>query len=119
MLGASATRSATSHPQDPCEPQGDKRPVPNAKVVPLHDAAKSKTPALDSFGRDLTELAKSGELDPVIGRQPEIERLDSNSLPPHQEQPRAVWAKLALERLPSSKVLRNASLAQEVPDLAV
>ena len=36
---------------------------------------KSKTPALDSFGRDLTELAKSGELDPVIGREPEIERL--------------------------------------------
>ena len=29
---------------------------------------KSKTPALDSFGRDLTELAASGELDPVIGR---------------------------------------------------
>ncbi|MBT5582585.1 MAG: ATP-dependent Clp protease ATP-binding subunit [Phycisphaerae bacterium] len=36
---------------------------------------KSKTPALDSFGRDLTELAKSGELDPVIGRTKEIERL--------------------------------------------
>ena len=36
---------------------------------------KSKTPALDSFGRDLTELAKSGELDPVIGRENEIERL--------------------------------------------
>ena len=36
---------------------------------------KSKTPALDSFGRDLTELAKSSELDPVIGRQGEIERL--------------------------------------------
>ncbi|MBL7189825.1 MAG: ATP-dependent Clp protease ATP-binding subunit [Phycisphaerae bacterium] len=36
---------------------------------------KSKTPALDSFGRDLTELAISGELDPVIGRQKEIERL--------------------------------------------
>ncbi len=36
---------------------------------------KSKTPALDSFGRDLTELARSGELDPVIGRSEEIERL--------------------------------------------
>ncbi len=35
---------------------------------------KSKTPALDSFGRDLTELAKKGELDPVIGRAREIER---------------------------------------------
>jgi ATP-dependent Clp protease ATP-binding subunit ClpC len=37
--------------------------------------AKSKTPALDSFGRDLTELAKNKELDPVIGRINEIERL--------------------------------------------
>ncbi len=35
---------------------------------------KSKTPALDSFGRDLTELAKQNKLDPVIGRQNEIER---------------------------------------------
>ncbi|MEX2671627.1 MAG: ATP-dependent Clp protease ATP-binding subunit [Phycisphaeraceae bacterium] len=36
---------------------------------------KSKTPALDSFGRDLTELAREGSLDPVIGRANEIERL--------------------------------------------
>ncbi len=36
---------------------------------------KSKTPALDSFGRDLTELATKDELDPVIGRADEIERL--------------------------------------------
>ena len=37
-------------------------------------SSKSKTPALDSFGRDLTELAKQGKLDPVIGRGQEIER---------------------------------------------
>ena len=36
---------------------------------------KSKTPALDSFGRDLTQLAANDELDPVIGRKREIERL--------------------------------------------
>ncbi len=36
---------------------------------------KSKTPALDEFGRDLTELAQSGKLDPVIGREDEIERV--------------------------------------------
>jgi len=36
---------------------------------------KSKTPALDSFGRDLTELAREGKLDPVIGRSREIERV--------------------------------------------
>jgi ATP-dependent Clp protease ATP-binding subunit ClpC len=34
-----------------------------------------RTPALRMFGRDLTELAKKGELDPVIGRQNEIERV--------------------------------------------
>ena len=37
-------------------------------------AGKSKTPALDSFGRDLTELARQNKLDPVIGREKEIER---------------------------------------------
>ena len=36
---------------------------------------RSKTPALDSFGRDLTELAREGKLDPVIGRRDEIERV--------------------------------------------
>ena len=37
--------------------------------------SKSKTPALDSFGRDLTELARQAKLDPVIGRANEIERV--------------------------------------------
>ena len=36
---------------------------------------KSKTPALDHFGRDLTELARRGKLDPIIGREDEIERV--------------------------------------------
>ena len=38
-------------------------------------SGKSKTPALDSFGRDLTELARQNKLDPVIGRANEIERV--------------------------------------------
>ncbi len=37
--------------------------------------AKVKTPALDAFGRDLTKLAKEGKLDPVIGRDDEIDRV--------------------------------------------
>ena len=37
--------------------------------------ARSRTPALDSFGRDLTELARQGKLDPLVGRQAELERL--------------------------------------------
>jgi len=36
---------------------------------------KSKTPVLDNFGRDLTDLAEKGKLDPVVGRQKEIERV--------------------------------------------
>jgi ATP-dependent Clp protease ATP-binding subunit ClpC len=36
---------------------------------------KSKTPFLDHFGRDLTQLAREGKLDPVIGRKKEIERV--------------------------------------------
>jgi len=36
---------------------------------------KSQTPALDAFGRDITQLAREGELDPVIGRDSEIERV--------------------------------------------
>ncbi len=38
-------------------------------------SSKSKTPALDAFGRDLTELARERKLDPVIGRRKEIERV--------------------------------------------
>ncbi len=38
-------------------------------------APASKTPALDAFGRDLVGLAKKGQLDPVIGRRKEMERL--------------------------------------------
>jgi ATP-dependent Clp protease ATP-binding subunit ClpC len=49
-------------------PGGGEQSAPGGK-------GKSKTPALDSFGRDLTELAADGQLDPVIGRANEIERL--------------------------------------------
>ncbi len=47
---------------------------PAAKSTGAAKGGKSKTPALDSFGRDLTELAKQNKLDPVIGREREIER---------------------------------------------
>jgi ATP-dependent Clp protease ATP-binding subunit ClpC len=36
---------------------------------------KSKTPVLDNFGRDITKLAESGTLDPIVGREAEIERV--------------------------------------------
>jgi ATP-dependent Clp protease ATP-binding subunit ClpC len=49
---------------EPIEPGGEGMP-----------SADSKTPALSTFGRDLTEMAVKGELDPVIGRESEIERV--------------------------------------------
>jgi ATP-dependent Clp protease ATP-binding subunit ClpC len=38
-------------------------------------AEKSKTPVLDNFGRDLTKMAEVGKLDPIVGREKEIERV--------------------------------------------
>lgn len=43
--------------------------------VPKQTAKKTKTPALDHFGRDLTQLAVDGKLDPIIGRDKEIQRV--------------------------------------------
>ncbi len=54
-------------------------PEETATMSPAGEGApkkgKSKTPALDSFGRDLTELARDGKVDPCIGRNNEIERV--------------------------------------------
>jgi ATP-dependent Clp protease ATP-binding subunit ClpC len=57
--------------------------APNPKTCPVAASPRGrgpgrqtrKTPALDSFGRDLTELARASKLDPVIGRAGEIERV--------------------------------------------
>lgn len=42
---------------------------------PIYKKGSSKTPALDQYSRDLTEMAIRGELDPIIGRDEEIERV--------------------------------------------
>ena len=55
--------TSKSNPFEQSKP-GDKTP-----------SKKSKTPVLDNFGRDLTRLAEEGNLDPVVGRQKEIERV--------------------------------------------
>jgi len=50
--------------------------TPGYATGPRATKTKGKTtPAIDSFGRDLTVLAKQGKLDPVVGRQNEIERV--------------------------------------------
>ena len=49
--------------------------VLQGKPTGKREKKKSKTPYLDHFGRDLTELAREGKLDPLIGREREIERV--------------------------------------------
>jgi ATP-dependent Clp protease ATP-binding subunit ClpC len=56
-------------------PQGEGQQPRGEPSAPPPPQSESKTPALDSFGRDLTELAREGKLDPVIGRAAEIERV--------------------------------------------
>lgn len=51
-------------------PQYNGQPAPNKDNAP-----KTNTPTLDEFGRDLTNQAREGKLDPVIGRDSEIERV--------------------------------------------
>lgn len=48
----------------------DKNDSSNVKTT-----KRTKTPVLDNFGRDLTEMAENGKLDPVVGRDKEIERV--------------------------------------------
>jgi ATP-dependent Clp protease ATP-binding subunit ClpC len=45
------------------------------KEAPRAGAEKSRTPVLDNFGRDLTKAAEDGKLDPIVGREKEIERV--------------------------------------------
>jgi ATP-dependent Clp protease ATP-binding subunit ClpC len=61
---------------DPNFDAEQEQPQPQPGEAPAAPAARdSKTPALSTFGRDLTDLATKGELDPVIGRAGEIERV--------------------------------------------
>ncbi len=50
-------------------------PTPMKERRSRKGASKSKTPVLDNFGRDISKLAEDGKLDPIVGRENEIERL--------------------------------------------
>src|ERR1700746_3848473 len=56
------------------QPPGEGAGQPE-KSTPAEKKGEVKTPALKAFGRDLTEIARKGEMDPVIGRKNEIERV--------------------------------------------
>ena len=56
-------------------PEGEQEPQQETPSGGTGSKKDGKTPALRAFGRDLTELAKKGEMDPVVGRASEIERV--------------------------------------------
>lgn len=69
---------ATSHPraeftEDPSEEEFEEERKSYSR--PRRSNAKSKTPVLDNFGRDITKMAESNNLDPIVGREKEIERV--------------------------------------------
>jgi ATP-dependent Clp protease ATP-binding subunit ClpC len=59
----------------PSAPGAAATAAPGSTSAPAKGEKKSKTPALDHFCRDLTQLAADGQLDPTIGRAKEIERV--------------------------------------------
>ena len=71
LLGAS---DVSNMPQSQTKEPGEK-PTEKQSTGKGKKGEESATPALDAFGRDLTAAAEAGELDPVIGRAKEIERL--------------------------------------------
>ena len=56
---------SSSEEEEPFSSSSSKKPADS----------KSKTPVLDNFGRDLTKMAELGKLDPIVGREKEIERV--------------------------------------------
>ncbi|MGL5274766.1 ATP-dependent Clp protease ATP-binding subunit [Myroides sp.] len=55
--------------------QDDSKSTDSTDSSSAKSSKRSKTPVLDNFGRDLTEMAENGKLDPVVGREKEIERV--------------------------------------------
>jgi len=60
---------------DEKENEGDGKENPFIPTSESKSSKKTKTPVLDNFGRDLTALAEQDKLDPVVGREKEIERV--------------------------------------------
>ncbi|MGV6831521.1 MAG: ATP-dependent Clp protease ATP-binding subunit [bacterium] len=69
------TKAESYSDDDDLQDDGAKNdPFTSGKSTPK-GSKKSKTPVLDNFGRDLTALAEEGKLDPVVGREKEIQRV--------------------------------------------
>ena len=65
----------TSSFPDEKESEGESKENPFVPASETKTNKKSKTPVLDNFGRDITSLAEQEKLDPVVGREKEIERV--------------------------------------------
>ncbi len=70
-----AARVLTNLGVDPAKVRVQTTSLLGAEGQPAAPKGKSKTPTLDAYGRDLTTLARDNKLDPVIGRNSEIERV--------------------------------------------
>ena len=70
-----AARVLTNLGVDPAKVRVQTTSLLGAEGQPTAPKGKSKTPTLDAYGRDLTQLARDNKLDPVIGRNSEIERV--------------------------------------------
>ncbi len=66
--------SASSFPEEK-DNEGEGKENPFIPTSETKSSKKSKTPVLDNFGRDITALAEQEKLDPVVGREKEIERV--------------------------------------------
>src|SRR5690606_22036627 len=66
----------SNDPGEEFEEDDERKQYQQRRTPPSSGAAvKSKTPILDNFGRDITRLAEMGTLDPIVGRETEIERV--------------------------------------------
>ena len=74
-LGMVKSNEPRAEYDDPGEEDFDEEKKYSQSKSKSQAGAKSKTPVLDNFGRDITRLAESGALDPIVGREDEIERV--------------------------------------------